>query len=160
MLVQLPLYDLTELIIAKAMVVHDHFGPGLFENVYKRCLGLLLVEAGLIVEMEKPLPARFRNLSLECGYRLDLLVENKVVVEVKTVDALGPVHRAQMRTYLRLAECPVGLIINFNVSSLRYGLRRVVNKRCLDPREVALFEAAKEEDERSQPPYPPKPPAK
>ena len=142
------------------MVVHTHFGPGLFETVYKRCLGLLLVEEGLIVEMEKPLPARFRNLSLECGYRLDLLVENKVVVEVKTVDALAPVHRAQMRTYLRLAECPVGLIINFNVSSMRYGLRRVVNKRCLDPGDAALLSLQRRKASEVNLPYPPKPPAK
>jgi GxxExxY protein len=147
MLVPLPLYDLTELIIAKGIVVHGHFGPGLFETVYKRCLGLLLVEAGLIVEMEKPLPLRFQNISVECGYRLDLLVENKVVVEVKTVDALAPVHRAQMRTYLRLAECPVGLILNFNVSSLKHGIRRIVNRRCLDPHEVALLRSATEEGE-------------
>jgi GxxExxY protein len=105
------------------------------------------VEAGLIVEMEKPLPLRFQNISVECGYRLDLLVENKVVVEVKTVDALAPVHRAQMRTYLRLAECPVGLILNFNVSSLKHGIRRIVNRRCLDPHEVALLRSATEEGE-------------
>jgi GxxExxY protein len=101
MLVQLPLHDLTELIIAKGMAVHDHFGPGLFENVYKRCLGFLLVEAGLIVEMEKPLPVNFRTLSVECGFRVDLLVENKVVVEVKAIDALAPIHKTQMLTYLR-----------------------------------------------------------
>jgi GxxExxY protein len=115
MAIQLPLYELTELIIAKGMVVHSHFGPGLLETACKRCVGLLLVEADLVVEIEKPVPVRFRNLDVECGYRLDLLVENKVVVEVKTVEAIAPVHEAQMRTYLRLAECPVGLILNFNV---------------------------------------------
>jgi GxxExxY protein len=147
MLVQLPLYDHTELIIAKGIVVHDHFGPGLFETVYKRCLGLLLVEAGLIVEMEKPVPVRFRTLTVDCGYRLDLVVESKVIVEVKTVEAIAPIHRAQMRTYLRLAECPVGLIINFNVTSLRYGLRRVVNKRCLPPDQVAIVESFERDNE-------------
>jgi GxxExxY protein len=117
--VQLPLHDLTQLIIAKGIVVHRYFGPGLFETVYKRSLGLLLVEAGMVVEMEKPVPVRFRDLSLDCGYRLDLLIENKVVVEVKAVDALAPIHRTQLRTYLRLADCPVGLILNFNVPLLK-----------------------------------------
>jgi len=151
MLIQLPLYDLTELIIAKAIVVHDHFGPGLFETVYKRSLGLLLVEAGLIVEIEKPVPVLFRSLSVECGYRLDLLIENKVVVEVKTVDTLAPIHRTQMRTYLRLAECPVGLILNFNVPSLKQGIRRVVNKRCLTPEELKMLELTQQEVERIDP---------
>jgi GxxExxY protein len=148
MLVRLPLSELTELIIAKGIAVHDHFGPGLFETVYKRCLGLLLVEAGLIVEMEKPVPVTFRNLSLDCGYRLDLVVENKVVVEVKAVDALALIHRTQLRTYLRLAECPVGLILNVNVPLLKQGIRRVVNKRCLTPEELKMLEATQQESER------------
>jgi GxxExxY protein len=135
--VQLPLHDLTQLIIAKGIVVHRYFGPGLFETVYKRSLGLLLVEAGMVVEMEKPVPVRFRDLSLDCGYRLDLLIENKVVVEVKAVDALAPIHRTQLRTYLRLADCPVGLILNFNVPLWKHGIRRVVNKRCLTAEELA-----------------------
>jgi GxxExxY protein len=147
MLVQLPLHDLTELIIGKGMVVHDHFGPGLFETVYKRCLGLILVEAGLVVEMEKPLPLRFRSLTVDCAYRVDLLVENKVIVEVKAVDCLVPIYRTQMLTYLRLAECPIGLILNFNTQSLRYGIRRIVNKRCLKPDEAAQLNANGWKDE-------------
>jgi GxxExxY protein len=132
MLIQLPHHDLTEFIIAKGMVVHDYFGPGMFETVYKRCLGLLLVEAGLIVEIEKPLPARFKGLSIDCGYRVDLFVENKVIVEVKAIETVAPIHTSQMLTYLRLAERPVGLILNFHVPSLRQGIHRVVNKRCLE----------------------------
>jgi GxxExxY protein len=132
MLIQLPHHDLTEFIIGKGMVVHDYFGPGMFEPVYKRCLGMLLVEAGLIVEIEKPLPVRFKGLSIECGYRVDLFVENKVVVEVKAVETVAPIHTAQMLTYLRLAERPVGLLLNFNVPNLRQGIHRVVNKRCLE----------------------------
>lgn len=141
MLVQLPLHDLTQLIIGKGMVIHDHYGPGLFENVYKRSLGLVLVEAGLIVEMEKPLPVRYRDLAIDCGYRVDLLVEGKVIVEVKAIDALAPIHRTQMLTYLRLAECPIGLILNFNVTSLRHGIKRIVNKRCLKADELVPFES-------------------
>jgi GxxExxY protein len=144
--VQLPLHDLTELIIAKGIVVHQYYGPGLFETVYKRSLGLLLVEVGLIVEMEKPLPVRFRGLTVDCGYRLDLLIENKVVVEVKAVDALAPIHRTQLRTYLRLAECPVGLILNFNVALLKHGIQRVVNRRCLTAEELAMLGPASDED--------------
>jgi GxxExxY protein len=147
--VHLPLSDLTEVIIGHGMVVHDHFGPGLFERVYQRSLGLLLVEAGLIVEMEKPLPVRFRTLTVDCGYRLDLVVEHKVIVEVKTVETLAPIHRTQMQTYLRIAECPVGLILNFNVSSLRHGIRRVVNKPCLTPEEAALLESGREAEKDS-----------
>jgi GxxExxY protein len=131
-LAPLALNDLTELIIAKGMVVHDFFGPGVFETVYKHSLGLLLVEAGLIVEIEKAMPVRFKSLSIDCGYRIDLLVENKVVVEVKAVDTLAPIHTAQMMTYLRLTNCAVGLILNFNVVSLRHGIRRVINKRRLE----------------------------
>jgi GxxExxY protein len=138
--IHLPLFDLTELIIAESIVVHRHFGPGLFENIYKRSVGLLLVEAGLRVEMEKPVPVRFRDVAVDCAYRLDLLVENKVIVEVKSVDALGPIHRTQMQTYLRLAECPVGLILNFNVPLLKQGIRRVVNAHCLTPEEAAMLE--------------------
>jgi len=132
MLVELPYHDLTELIIAKGIAVHNYFGPGLFETVYKRCVAKLLIEAGLVVEVEKPLPARYKNMAIDCGYRVDLFVENKVIVEVKAIEALAPIHRAQMLTYLRLAERPVGLILNFNVRSLRQGIRRVVNRRCLE----------------------------
>jgi GxxExxY protein len=132
MLIPTPLNDLTEIIIGKAIVIHDYFGPGMFENIYKRCLGLLLVEAGLIVEVEKPLPVRFRDLSLDCAYRVDLLVEGKVVVEVKTVDEFASVHFAQMITYLKLTDCPIGLILNFNVASMRCGIKRLIYRKALE----------------------------
>lgn len=132
MLIVTPYDDLTELIIGKAITVHDDFGPGLLESVYKKCVALLLVEAGLIVEVEKPLPVRFRGLTFDHGYRVDLIVEEKVIVEVKAIEMIAPVHVAQMMTYLKLAGCPVGLILNFNVASLRHGVRRVLNKEVLD----------------------------
>jgi GxxExxY protein len=114
-------------VIKLAIAVHNALGPGLLESAYKECLFFKLKEAGLSVEKEKPVPLVFEKVKLECGYRLDLLVENKLVVEVKSVESLNDVHLAQTLTYLRLGNLRLGLLINFNVKLLKEGIRRIVN---------------------------------
>jgi GxxExxY protein len=111
------------------MSVHSALGPGLLESAYEACLAFELAQAGLHVEQQKALPLTYREVKLDCGYRLDLLVERQVVVEVKAVEALAPIHSAQLLSYLRLARCPVGLLINFNVTSLKDGIRRLINDK-------------------------------
>jgi GxxExxY protein len=119
--------ELTEKIIKCAMEVHTALGPGLLENIYKECLFHKLCKDGFSVEKEWPLPVIFEWISLNCGYRIDLLVEGKVVIELKSVKKIDDIHLAQILTYLRLGKFKVGLIINFNVSSLKDGIKRVVN---------------------------------
>lgn len=121
------LAKLTDTIIGAAMRVHTALGPGLLESAYETCLLFELAEAGLRVEQQKPLPIIYRGVRLDCGYRLDLIVEEAVIIEVKAVEALTSVHHAQILSYLRLSGCKVGLLINFHVPSLRQGIRRVVN---------------------------------
>ena len=118
---------ITEGIIGAAIEVHRDLGPGLLESAYETCLAFELVERGLKVEQQKPLPVVYREVKLDCGYRLDLLVEEAVIVEVKAVDRLAPIHKAQLLSYLRLSGCKVGLLVNFNVKVLKDGIRRVVN---------------------------------
>ena len=103
-------------------------GPGLLESAYQECLYYELNNEGLIVDKEKPMPIEYKEVRLDHGYRLDLLVENKVVIEVKTVDSLIDVHEAQILTYLKLGGYKLGLLINFNVSLLKNGIKRFVNK--------------------------------
>jgi GxxExxY protein len=117
---------ITEAIIGDAIAVHREMGPGLLESTYEACLAALLARRGLKAERQAALPVLFLGERLDCAYRLDLLVEGMVVVELKTVAKLEPVHFAQMMTYLKLSGCEVGLIINFNVTRLIDGLRRVV----------------------------------
>lgn len=118
---------ITENIIRAAIEVHRALGPGLLESAYEACLAFELSQRGLKVEQQKPLPVVYRDVKLECGYCIDLLVEDSVIVEIKAVDALMPIHQAQLLSYLRLSGCKVGLLINFNVKILKNGLRRVVN---------------------------------
>lgn len=118
--------QLTRQIIGAAMRVHSQLGPGLLESAYEACLEFELRERGLEVERQKPLPIIYREVQLDCGYRLDLLVQNTVVVELKSVDQLMPIHTAQLLSYLRLSGIRVGLLINFNVEQLRKGIRRIV----------------------------------
>jgi GxxExxY protein len=118
--------SITEGIIGDAIAVHRELGPGLLESTYEACLCSLLAHRGFEVERQVPMPVVFQGERLECGYRLDLLVERSVVVELKSIAKLEPVHFAQMMTYLRLSGCEVGLLINFNVPRLTDGLRRVV----------------------------------
>jgi GxxExxY protein len=119
--------ELSQIVIGKAIDIHTILGPGLLENAYKECLYYKLVQSGLFVEKEKPMPLVFETVKLECGYRIDLLVENKLVIELKSVEALTNVHLAQTLTYLKIGNYKLGLLINFNVARLKDGLRRVVN---------------------------------
>jgi GxxExxY protein len=121
------LNQITENIISAAIDVHRTLGPGLLESAYEACLAFELAERGLKVEQQKPLPVVYRQVKLDCGYRLDLLVEEAVIVEVKTVDPIAPIHKAQLLSYLRLSGCKVGLLINFNVKVLKDGIVRMVN---------------------------------
>ncbi|MEQ8973309.1 MAG: GxxExxY protein [Coleofasciculus sp. C1-SOL-03] len=114
-------------VIGLAMKVHTALGPGLLESAYEACLRYELNQAGLNFEPQKPLPLVYEEIRLECGYRVDLLVENKVMVELKAVDALHPIHTAQLLTYLKLSHHKLGLLINFNVIHLKDGIKRVVN---------------------------------
>lgn len=106
--------------------VHTALGPGLLESAYEECLYYELLQLGLKVEKQKPLPLIYKEVKLEVGYRIDLLIENKVVVEVKSVDALADIHMAQILTYLKLSECKLGLLVNFNVRHLKDGIKRVI----------------------------------
>ena len=114
-------------IIGCAIQVHKSLGPGLLESAYEECLFYELKQLGLFVEKQKPLPLIYKDVKLDIGYRLDLLVEKKVIVELKSVEALNDVHIAQMITYLKLSGCKLGLLINFNVLRLVDGLKRIAN---------------------------------
>ncbi|HEX4877941.1 MAG TPA: GxxExxY protein [Chitinophagaceae bacterium] len=118
--------EITGKIIGASFKVHSELGPGLLESSYKECLAYVLSKEGLWVEKEKPLPLVYQEVRLEVGYRLDLFVENAVVVEIKAVDALADVHIAQVLTYLKLTQCKVGLLINFNVADLKKGIKRLI----------------------------------
>lgn len=118
--------ELTALIIGAAIEVHRQLGPGLLESAYEECLCREMKLQGIGLERQRPLPLEYKGAKLDCGYRLDLVVEGRVVVEVKAVDALAPVHDAQLLTYLRLTGLKVGLLINFNVPVLKSGIRRLV----------------------------------
>ncbi len=117
---------LTHDVIGAAIEVHRHLGPGLLESAYKVCLCRELVNRGIPFEIEKALPVEYKGQHLDCGYRLDLLVEKQLVVEVKSVEGLAPIHEAQLLTYLQLGGWKVGLLINFNVLVLKDGIRRRV----------------------------------
>jgi GxxExxY protein len=119
---------LTEQIIGCAIKVHRSLGPGLLESAYQECLLFELKKAGLFVEKEKPLPLVYEEVKLDCGYRIDLLVEKQVVIEIKSVEALNDVHTAQVLTYLKLSNCKIGLLMNFNVTQLTNGIKRLYNK--------------------------------
>ena len=119
--------ELTRMVIGKAIEVHRFLGPGLLESSYQKCLAYELIKAGLDVEEEKPLPLVYKEVKLDCGYRLDLLVENCLVIEIKSAEAITPIHVAQLITYLRLTGSTLGLLLNFNVQIMKDGIRRIVN---------------------------------
>jgi GxxExxY protein len=119
--------DISGKIIGAAIEVHKYLGPGLLESAYEECLCCELDLRGIKFQRQVPLPLNYKGLKLDCGYRMDLLVEDKVVVELKTVEAIAPIHEAQMLTYLKLRDIRLGLIINFNVRLLVEGVRRLVN---------------------------------
>lgn len=120
--------EISNRIIGAAINVHTSLGPGLLESAYKECLYYKLIQNNLYVEKEKPMPLIFEQVKLECGYRIDLLVENKVVIEIKSVESLNDVHLAQTLTYMKLGNYKLGLLMNFNVFRLKDGIKRVVNK--------------------------------
>jgi GxxExxY protein len=118
--------ELTNSILKCAYKVHTVLGPGLLESAYEECLHYELDKYGLFVIKQKPMPLVYEEKRLDLGYRIDLLVEGKVIIEIKSVDNLNPVHLAQLLTYLKLSKCRIGYLINFNVESLKDGIRRVI----------------------------------
>ncbi len=119
--------ELSNKVIGLAIEVHRALGPGLLESAYRECLYYDLVQSGLYVEKEKPMPIVYKDVKLDHGYRIDLLVENKLVVELKTVEFFTDVHTAQVLTYLRLGNYKLGLLINFHVALLKEGIKRIIN---------------------------------
>jgi GxxExxY protein len=118
--------QLTDQIIGAAIEVHKSLGPGLLESAYLMCMARELDLRNIKFEKEFPLPVEYKGIKLNCGYRLDLLVEQKVIVELKSVEAIENVHKAQLLTYMKLIGCKVGILINFNVSLLKNGIVRLV----------------------------------
>ena len=119
--------ELSNIVIGKAIEVHKTLGPCLLESAYKECLSYELINAGLKVEKEKPMPILYKDIKLDHGYRLDLLVEGKLVIELKSVEAFTDVHTAQVLTYLKLGNYHLGLLINFHVTLLKNGIKRIIN---------------------------------
>ena len=118
--------ELSRKVIGCALEVHRNLGPGLLESTYRQCLACELSHGGIPFQMELPLPVRYKEMLLDCGYRIDLLVSGDLIVEIKCVETLLPIHQAQILTYMRLSKIPVGLIINFNVTRLQNGIKRFV----------------------------------
>lgn len=119
--------EISKIVFDCALKVHKALGPGLLESAYEECLFYELKKTTLKVEKQKPLPLIYEEVNLEIGYRIDIIIEDKFIVEVKSVEALNEVHLAQLLTYLKLSECKLGLLINFNVKLLKEGVRRVIN---------------------------------
>ena len=118
--------ELSQQVIGCALEVHTQLGPGLLESAYEQCLAHELRSAGLAFELQRPFPVPYKGILLDCGYRLALVVESRLIVELKSIDEFLPIHEAQLLTYLKLARIPVGLLINFNMVHLRDGIRRKV----------------------------------
>jgi GxxExxY protein len=119
--------EITAIIIGCAIRVHRTLGPGLLESAYEECLFYELSQTELLIEKQKALPLIYESVKLNCGYRADFVIENKVIIEIKSVESLNDIHLAQTLTYLKLSKCSVGLLINFNVLTLTSGLKRLVN---------------------------------
>lgn len=120
--------EISRIIVDAAFGIHQQLGPGLFESVYEEILAFELVERGLMVECQKPVPVIWKDRKLDHGFRADLVVNKKVIVEIKSIETLAPVHYKQLLTYLRLTEIKLGLLINFNESLIKDGIHRVVNR--------------------------------
>jgi GxxExxY protein len=118
--------ELSKLAIDCAIKVHRNLGPGLLESAYKECLFYELSKLNLFIEKEKPLPLLYEDIKLECGYRSDIMIENKLILELKSIEAIGPIHYAQTLTYLKLSNCKLALLINFNVLLLKDGIKRII----------------------------------
>jgi GxxExxY protein len=119
--------EISKIVFDSALKVHKSLGPGLLESAYEECLYYELKKHNLIVQKQKPLPLIYEDVKMEIGYRVDIIIENKVILEIKSVDALNDIHLAQILTYLKLADCKLGMLINFNVILIKDGIRRVVN---------------------------------
>lgn len=119
--------EISKIVVDCALKVHQALGPGLLESAYEECLFYELNKRGLKIERQKPLPLIYKEVQLDIGYRIDLLIENKVIIENKAIEAFADVHLAQVLTYLKLSNCKLGMMINFNVSLLKNGIKRVVN---------------------------------
>lgn len=119
--------EIGKIVVNCAFKVHQTLGPGLLESTYEACFCYELTRANLKVEAQKALPVVYNEVKLDCGYRIDLLVENKIIIEIKSVEALNDIHLAQILTYLKLSGCKLGYLINFNVRLIKDGIRRVVN---------------------------------
>ena len=119
--------EISKIVFDCALKVHKSLGPGLLESAYEECLYYELRKTGLEVKKQKPLPLIYEDVKLEIGYRVDLIVENKVIIEIKAVEALNDIHLAQILTYLKLSDCKLGMLINFNVTLIKNGIKRVVN---------------------------------
>jgi GxxExxY protein len=125
-----PIDQLTESVIGAAIEVHKALGPGLLESAYETCLAFELNQRGLSVKRQHAIPLAYKDVQLECGYRIDLLIENQVVIELKVVEKVLPIHEAQLMSYLKLSNCTVGLILNFNTLRMVDGItRRVMNHK-------------------------------
>ena len=118
--------SLSKDVLGAAIEVHKILGPGLLESVYEECLSYELTQRGYKIERQKPIPVVYKEIKLECGYRIDILVEDKIVLELKSVDCFNPVHEAQILTYMKFAQKKIGLLINFNVTLLKNGIKRYV----------------------------------
>ena len=119
--------EISDAVIGACIEIHKHLGPGLLESAYEECLCHELSVRGIPFERQKPLPITYKSVRLDCGYRIDLLVAEKLIVELKAVEELLPIHEAQLLTYLKLSNLPFGLLINFHVPVLKHGLKRIVN---------------------------------
>jgi GxxExxY protein len=119
--------EISKIVFESALKVHKNLGPGLLESAYEECLFYELKKHNIRVEKQKPLPLIYEDVKMEVGYRIDIIIEDKFIVEVKSVEALNDVHLAQLLTYLRLSNCKLGLLINFNVNLLKNGVKRVIN---------------------------------
>ncbi len=119
--------EIARVVYEAGYTVHKALGPGLLESAYEECLFYELSESGLFIEKQKPMPVIYKKVKLDVGYRLDLLVEKKFVIEIKAVEALNEIHLAQILTYLRLSHCKLGMLINFNTAHFKLGVKRVIN---------------------------------
>ncbi len=119
--------EISFVVIGNAIKIHKQLGPGLLESVYENALAYELKTSGLFVEQQLALPMIYNDIKMECGYRIDLRIEKKLIIEVKSIETLAPVHFAQVLTYLKLSECKLGLLINFNTIRLKDGIHRIVN---------------------------------
>jgi GxxExxY protein len=119
--------EISRVIFNCALKVHKSLGPGLLESAYEKCLFYELNKSGLKVEKQKTLPLIYKDVKMEAGYRIDLMVEEKVIIEIKAVEALNDIHLAQTLTYLKLSGCKLAMLINFNINKIKFGIKRVVN---------------------------------